>query len=170
MFWTQPPELINSAQFSDAASYVREPIEEEDIEFAISLAEGHEAPIARARESSLRASQDKFRAYLQEKKALLRNAPGDWVLRVRQRKQKHEPFYDGPWQFVECHANKIYSIKSPGGLRLELRYNGKNLFPAYVDDHQPVQSLWYASKTQLERDRRRLRETVNIRETQSGMI
>ncbi|KAI1004919.1 hypothetical protein K3495_g3299 [Podosphaera aphanis] len=166
MFGTQPPELTNSAQFSDAASYVREPTEEEDIEFTISLAEGHEAPIARARESSLRASQDKVRAYLQEKKALLRiYAPGDWVLRVGQRKHKHEPFYDRPWQVVECHANNTYSIKSPGGLRLELRYNGTNLFPAYVDDHQPVQNLSYASKTQLERDRRRLREAVNIRKT-----
>lgn len=163
MFGTQPPEVLDATRGPDAASYAREPTEIEDIEFAKSLAENHEAPAARARENSLRASQYKIRAYLQEKKALLRTyAPGDWVLRVRQRKHKHELFYDGPWQVIGCHVNNTYSIKSPGGLKLESRYNGTNLFPAYVDDHQPVQSLWYASKTLLERDRQRLREAANI--------
>lgn len=78
-------------------SYIRNPTVEEETAFARELGQNHEAPLASNSASGLRASRDAVRSYTQAKKALLRvYAPGDWVLRVRQRSHKHEPFYDGP--------------------------------------------------------------------------
>lgn len=51
----------------------------------------------------MKAVRDRTRVNLQEKKALMRiYTPGDWVLRVRQRKHKFEPFYDGPRAIASC--------------------------------------------------------------------
>ncbi|KAI1395400.1 hypothetical protein F4819DRAFT_478551, partial [Hypoxylon fuscum] len=66
------------------------------------------------------------------------------------RTAKHEPYYDGPWTIINCHPSNIYRIRSPRGIPLSNKYNGTNLFPAYVDDGHPVQNLWYASKSMLD--------------------
>lgn len=83
-------------------------------------------------------------------------------MRTRQRRHKFEPYYDGPWAIAACHANNTYSLISPGGYRLVNRYNGTNLFPAYVRDGHPVQSLWYGSQNMLNQDRKFLRSNVGI--------
>jgi hypothetical protein len=84
------------------------------------------------------------------------------VLRVRQRAHKHEPYYDGPWAIASCHTGNVYTLRSPGGITLQNKYNGTNLFPAYSTDGHPVRSLWYASKTMLERDRKRIEDSVRL--------
>jgi hypothetical protein len=94
----------------------------------------------------VKASRDQIRAYLQKGKALLRvYAPDNWMLRVRQRKHKQKPYYDGPWAIVSCHANNTYRVRSLKGIELKNIYNGSNLFPAYVSNGHPVRCLWYAS-------------------------
>lgn len=158
LFGTQPSEIEMVYP-----AYSREATDAEEIEWANELAKLHAAPIARTYVNSLKATRAKTQAYLQESKALLRvYSPGDWVLRVRQRKHKFEPYYDGPWAIAACHANNTYSLISPGGYRLLNRYNGTNLFPAYVRDGHPVQSLWYGSRNMLNQDRKNLKSSVNI--------
>lgn len=144
-------------------TYERDPTPQEEIIWAQELARTHAAPIARSYVASAKTVRDRTRAYLQEKKGLLRTyAKGDWVLRVRQRKDKSEPFYDGPWTITACHDNNTYSIASPGGVGMRHRYNGTHLFPAYVSEGHSVQSLWYASKTLLEQDRKRIAEAAGL--------
>ncbi|KAI1381387.1 hypothetical protein F4677DRAFT_440601 [Hypoxylon crocopeplum] len=66
-------------------------------------AEQHEAPLARSSHNSSKASRDRIRAYLQERKGLIRTyAPDDWVLRVRQQASKHPAHTERP---------KLYSFK-----------------------------------------------------------
>lgn len=154
LFGTTPPTQRDASSTASVAAYVRDPTDQEESAFDKELVQHHEAPIARLRANGLAASRDRTRAYLQEKKALLRTyAPGDWVLRVRQRGHKHEPYYDGPWAVMSCHSGNTYKLRSPGGIVLTSKYNGTNLFPAYVADGHPVRSLWYASKTTLAKDR-----------------
>ncbi|KAI0991450.1 hypothetical protein K3495_g16737, partial [Podosphaera aphanis] len=130
LFGTQPPEEELSYPV-----YSREATEEEEQQWAKELVKSSAAPIARSYVSSIKASRAKVREYLQEKKALMRvYAPGDWVLRVRQRKNKFEPFYNGPWAISQSHSGNTYSLISPGGYKLLNRYNGTNLFPAYTRD------------------------------------
>ncbi|KAI0994299.1 hypothetical protein K3495_g13883 [Podosphaera aphanis] len=158
LFGTQPPE-----EELAYTNYEREATEQEEREWAEELARSHAAPIARSFVGSIKASRDHTRAYLQESKALMRSyAPGDWVLRVRQRRHKLEPYYDGPWAVSACHNGNTYSLVSPGGYKLINRYNGTNLFPAYVRDGHPVRSLWYGSRKMLEMDRKKLKEAVGI--------
>lgn len=158
LFGTLPPP-----KREPYVAYTREPTEQEEDDFARQLVKEHEAPLARNHATGLKASRDQIRAFLQEGKALLRVfAPGDWVLRVRQRAHKHEPYYDGPWAIVECCVGNTYTLRSPGGITLKNTYNGTNLFPAYVADGHPVRSLWYASKTMLERDRARVAQSVRL--------
>ncbi|KAI1004357.1 hypothetical protein K3495_g3855 [Podosphaera aphanis] len=158
LFGTQPPELQHTY-----AAYTRDPTPEEDCACADELAKLHAAPIARSYVASLKAVRAKVRSYLQEKKGLTRvYAPGDWVLRVRQRTNKFEPYYDGPWAIAACHTGNTYSLISPGGFLMANKYNGTNLFPAYVRDGHPVRSLWYGSNRLLESDRSRLRSGAGI--------
>ena len=158
LFGTQPPEEEISYPM-----YTREATKEEEIKWANELVKSHPAPIARSYVNSVKAARSKTREYLQESKALMRVfAPGDWVLRARQRKHKFEPYYDGPWAISACHPNNTYSLISPGGYNLLNRYNGTNLFPAYTRDNHPVQSLWYGSKNMLNQDRKNLKSAVNL--------
>lgn len=34
---------------------------------------------------------------------------GEWILRVRQRTMKHEPYYDGPWAISATHPGNTYN-------------------------------------------------------------
>lgn len=158
MFGTQPPNKYDAnIAFT---SYTRNPSEEEDIAFAKELVQQHDAPLTRSHAAGLRA-------YTQGKKAQLRIfAPRDWVLRVHQRGHKHEPYYDGPWAIASCHPGNTYTLRSPGGIIFQggTKYNGTNLFPAYVRDGHPVRSLWYASKRLLEEDRARLDKLASYEE------
>ena len=114
---------------------------------AAELIEMHAAPPARINGASLKSARDQTRAYTQEDKALVRvYGTGDWVLRERSRRHKHESFYDGPWLTRGYHHGNAYSLSSSGGIALMSRYNGSRLFPTYVRDGRPVRSLWYASE------------------------
>ncbi|KAI0990717.1 hypothetical protein K3495_g17470, partial [Podosphaera aphanis] len=85
LFGTAPPDQVRDDAL---AAYARDSTEAEEIQFDEELVRQHEAPLARQRANGLKASRDQVRAYLQEKKALIRTfAPGDWVLRVRQRQE-----------------------------------------------------------------------------------
>lgn len=64
-------------------------------------------------------------------------APGDWVLRMRQRANKHETYYDSPWAIVACHVGKGYTLRNPDGVIPRNLYNSTDLFPAYVADGHP---------------------------------
>jgi hypothetical protein len=128
------------------------------------LAKHHKAPQARQNANSLKASKDQVRSYLQKKKFLTRvYAPDNWVLKIRQRYNKFEPFYDELWAVVSCHDGNTYRIRSPGGIVLQNKYNGTNFFLAYVEDGHPVRSMWYASKQMLDRDRSRLLSIIRDR-------
>lgn len=163
LFGTSPPDQPDAASASPLVAYVRDPTDAEEVEYQKELVMQHEAPLARLCANGVTASRERARALLQEKKALLRTyAPGDWVLRVRQRAHKHEPYYDGPWAIVSCHAGNVYALRSPGGVTLPSKYNGTNLFPAYSVDGHPVQSLWYASKQRLEEDRKRIAANAGL--------
>ncbi|KAI0991794.1 hypothetical protein K3495_g16393, partial [Podosphaera aphanis] len=153
LFGTQPPQ-----QQLTFTAYCRDPTPEEDRIWTQELAKRHPAPIARSYVASVKAARAEVRSYLQEKKGLTRvYAPGDWVLRVRQRNNKFEPYYDGPWAIASCHPGNTYSLISPGGLLMANKYNGTNLFPAYVRDGHPVKSLWYGSNRLLQSDHSRLK-------------
>ncbi|KAI0997543.1 hypothetical protein K3495_g10645 [Podosphaera aphanis] len=92
MFGTKPPEeqLIYPI-------YTREPTNEENEFFAKDLVKLHAAPLARSYVASLKCARDTVRVFTQENKALFRTfTTGDWVLRVRSRNHKNEPYYDGP--------------------------------------------------------------------------
>jgi hypothetical protein len=144
--------------------YIREPSQAEEIAFAQDLVRRQHATTERHYVASLKASRDAIRARLQEGKALHRiYMVGDWVLKVRHRATKHEPFYDGPWLVRTVHRGSTYSLASPGGITLESRYNGALLYPAYVTDGHPERSLWYANKRLLEQDRQRQLEAVDGR-------
>jgi hypothetical protein len=144
--------------------YTREPTEAEEAAFARDLVSGQHATSERHYVASLKATRDAVRSRLQEGKALHRiYMVGDWVLKVRNRSTKGEPFYDGPWLVRSVHHGNTYTLASPGGIVLEARYNGALLYPAYVADGHPERSLWYASKTLLEADRRRQLNKVNDR-------
>lgn len=158
LFGTQPPE-----QEQAYPNYTREATELEERQWTEELVKFHQAPIARSYVNSMKATRAMTRAYLQENKALMRTyVPGDWVLRVRQRKHKFEPYYDGPWAISSCHAGNTYSLISPGGFKLINRYNGTNLFPAYVRDNHPVRSLWYGSRNMLQKDRENIRALAGM--------
>lgn len=102
--------------------------------------------MARSYASLLKVVRDETRAYLQEKKGLIRTyGTGDRVLRVRQRNNKTEPLYDGPLCIAACRHGNIYTLKSSGGVELKSTYKGDSLFPAYTKDGHPIRSLWYAS-------------------------
>lgn len=101
LFGTQTPEAKVLYP-----KYTREATDGEEYDWAYELASSHRAPVAQSLTNSLKASRAKTREYLQESKALLRTfSSGDWVLRVRQTKQKFEPLYDGPWAIAVCHIN-----------------------------------------------------------------
>ena len=154
LFGTQP-----SKEEQAYTEYVREPTLQEERDWTEELLRYHAAPIARSYMASMKAIRDKTRAYLQEKKAISRiYAPGNWVLRVRQKKHKFEPYYDGSWAIAACHVNNTYSLISPGAFKLSNCYNGTNLFPAYVREGHSAKSLWYGSKRMLEQDRRNLKD------------
>ncbi|KAI1002954.1 hypothetical protein K3495_g5252 [Podosphaera aphanis] len=155
LFGTQPPDEELAYH-----QYIREAMDHEQKAWDEEHARLHAAPIVRSYVNSMKAVRAKTRAYLQEKKALLRTyVTGDWVLRVRQRGHKFEPFCDVPWAISACHSNNTYSLVSPGGYSLSNRYNDTNLFPAYVRDGHPVNSLWYGSKGMLDLDRQRLKDS-----------
>jgi transposase InsO family protein len=148
--------------------YIREPSEAEEIAFGRDLVRNQHASTERQYVASLKASRDVIRARLQESKAHHRiYTTGDWVLRVRKREHKHEPYYDGPWLVRACHTNNTYTLASPGGIELESRYNGELLYPAYVTDGHPERSFWYANKTLLKKDRRRQLELLGEEEQES---
>ncbi|KHJ35256.1 putative tkp3 protein [Erysiphe necator] len=164
LFGTQPPE-----EEQIYPMYTRESTEQEEADWSEELVKIHVTPIAQNYVNSMRAARAKTREYLQEKKALLRTfAPGDWVLRVRQRRHKFEPYYDGPWAISACHSGNTYSLISPGGYKMINRYNGSNLFPAYSRDGHRVRSLWYDSQRMLNQDRKNLKLAVRLRETEDG--
>lgn len=142
IFGTQPSDKEQAN-----TENVREPTHQEERDWTEELVRSHSAPIAHSYMASMKAVRDKTRAYLQEKKAITRiYAPGDWVLRVRQKNHKFNPYYDGPWAIAACHVNNTCSPISPGGFKLGTHYNGANLFPANVLEGHPVKSLWYGSK------------------------
>ena len=141
--------------------YQREPTPQEESQWTEGLVQSHAAPMAKSYASSLNAVRDEARVYLQEKKALIRTyGTGDWELRVRQRGNKTEPYYYGPWCVSACRHRNTYILRSPGGIELKNTYNGDSLFPAYTKDGHPVRSLWYASPRELNRDRQQLVDAV----------
>ena len=162
LYGTQPARDRPPQSFT---AYEREPTETEQIDAQRDLARQHEGSLARDNVNSLKAVQAQARSYLQESKVLTRVfAPGDWVLRVRQRQHKNEPFYDGPWAIERCFDNNTYSLISPGGIQLlNRKYNGTNLFPAYVADGHPVRSFWYGSQRMLNQDRSRIAMNAGLK-------
>ncbi|KAI3324112.1 hypothetical protein HD806DRAFT_534429 [Xylariaceae sp. AK1471] len=58
-FGTQPPQQQSAIEISE---YVRDPTEEKEIDFRRSIAQNHEAPMARNYFNSLKASKDHIRA------------------------------------------------------------------------------------------------------------
>jgi hypothetical protein len=155
IYGTIPPDRMSPEAYAKESTWGKKETHKRK------LAQHHEALIARERINGLKASRNQVRAYLQEKKALLRvYASDNWVLRVRQRYHKLEPFYDNSWVIASCYNNNIYIFRSPGGVLLANKYNKTNLFPTYVQNGYPIRSLWYASKQALERDRARLSSAI----------
>ena len=75
-----------------------------------------------------------------------------------------EPYYDGPFQVTEALEKNVYALRTVAGTALKGRYHGDRLFPAYVSDMQPVQSLWYGSKRLLQMDRERYQKQAGFLE------
>jgi len=163
LYATTPRSQNDTSLFS--SHYIREPTDEEAADHVADLVRKNSTH-SQLRDSlaSLKTRAADIRMRTQEQKAFFRTyGTGDWVLRERQRKNKFEPNYDGPWQIVAMHAGNTYTLATPHGKHLTSRYNGRLLTPAYVDDGQPVRSLWYANKTLLEEDRRRAqREAASL--------
>jgi transposase InsO family protein len=156
-----------SRPIGPAPLYMREPTAAEEAAFVEDLVRVGHASAERHYAASLKASRDAMRARLQEDKAFHRiYMVGDWVLRVRRRQSKNEPYYDGPWLIRSIHPGNTYRIGSPGGIQLDGKINGIYLYPAYVADGHPERSLWYANKTLLEQDRRRQLGQVGLEATE----
>lgn len=120
---------------------------------------------ARRWANSAKAVRDATRSFSQEEKAELRRwTTGDWVLRVRARQHKLEPYYDGPFQVIKAFPNNTYHLAMVSGVELQGIYSGDNLFPAYVSNLQPVDSYWYGSKPLLHLDRQRLSRAAGFPE------
>ncbi|KAI1000484.1 hypothetical protein K3495_g7710 [Podosphaera aphanis] len=146
-----------SQEFSPSP-YIRELTRAEEIAFASDIVNIYspKTQYARLNVANGKAARDEIRSYLQEEKARLRTfGKGDWVLRQRKRDHKGEPYYDGPFVIAETNPSNGYILRTPGGVILQNQYHGQQLFPAYVRDGHPVRSLWYGSKTLLDKDRRR---------------
>lgn len=141
----------------EGCSYVRDYFPSEERVNAQWLVQEQEpAHKGRRWANSAKATRDTIRSFLQEEKAEIRRwTPGDWVLRICPCAHKLEPYYDGPFQIAESHTKNVYTLRTVSGVLLNGRYNGEQLFPAYITDYQPVDSLWYGSKRLLALDRER---------------
>lgn len=85
-------------------------------------------------------------------------APGDWVLRVRIRHHKHEPFYDGPWRVLAVDKQKnTYRLISTSNAIRRNPVHGTNLIPCLTYDGQPIQEFFAHSRHMLDSYRARLR-------------
>ena len=156
MYGTEPNTRFDTSLLT--ASYVREPSEQEEADCEADLIRRAGARNkVRGDLASAKAQAMQIRAMLQERKAIIHTyGTGDWVLRVRAARNKHEPKFDGPWQVQAMHAGNTYTLAAPSGKPLKTRYNGTLLYPAYVSDGQPIRSLWYGAESLLKADRQRL--------------
>lgn len=124
--------------------------------------DGRLVPVRR-KINSVRYAQMTIESLLSEKKALYREfAIGDWVLRKRVKRNKQEPWADGPFQIVKSFPHKVYQLRTINGQIKKNNYNADLLFPAYSLDGQPIDSPWYASKRLLEHHRRDIPNEANL--------
>ena len=156
LYGTEPSTRFDTSLLT--ASYVREPTEQEEADCEADLIRRAGARNkVRGDLASAKAQAMQIRAKLQERKAMIHTyGTGDWVLRVRAVRNKHEPKFDGPWQIQAMHAGNTYTLAAPSGKPLKTRYSGTLLYPAYVSDGQPIRSLWYGTESLLKADRQRL--------------
>ena len=153
------PEHANSASF---AVYEHEPTEDDEkASAAVRAHDIKEILLHRNNVNSARFARDMTRAYLQQGKELSNCfSRGDWVLRARKRRHKHEPFYDGPHRVVDTHDGNTYSLETVNGMPIPGRTTGSRMFPAYVDDGHPITSPWYGSRRLLNLDRQRYEQRL----------
>ncbi|KKF92092.1 Endonuclease [Ceratocystis platani] len=142
--------------------YVREMSVEEENEAALERVAAIEKLNGdRGKLQSLQHAKRMARAATQAKKAFYRTfKPGDWVLRQRQRKHKHEPFYDGPFLVVKLLKSNLVELRTPAGRKVDNMTHMENLFPAYTLDGDPVNSLWHASNRLLQKEREALEKNA----------
>jgi hypothetical protein len=143
--------------------YVREPTEQEEAIAAVEAVRTSRKHVEAARNAVRdgKAHRGHLRSLLQEKKALHRVfGKGDWVLSARERNNKAEPHYTGPYLVVQAHNDDSYTLATPGGETQKNRYHGQHLFPAFEVEGHPIRSLWYGSKSALEQERKRLARLV----------
>ena len=113
--------------------------------------------------NSMRQIREHARTVLQSKKAATRHfRPGDWVLRVRQRQHKHEPYYEGPLLVSKLLEDGRVVLQTPAGRQLPHAQHSANLFPALINDDEPVRSLWYGSNQQYAEQRRRIANDAGL--------
>ena len=113
--------------------------------------------------NSMRQIRERARTVLQSQKAATRHfQPGDWVLRVRQRQHKHEPYYEGPLLVSKVLSDGRLILETPAGRALPHAQHPANLFPALINDNEPVRSLWYGSKRQYADQRRQIAANAGL--------
>lgn len=158
VYGLDPPKIDET----ETTAYIREFTDDEDHDNIRWLIRSQEDRDDRRNwVNSAKAVRDATRSFLQEDKADLRRwTVGDWVLRIRPRKHKLEPYYDGPFQVTQASAHNTYHLATVAGVHLQGSYSGDQLFPAYVNHHQPVESMWYGSKRLCDLDRERLRRAA----------
>ncbi len=138
-------------------AYIREYTEEEEEDLlAVRIQVMRELNKRREKLNNKKLHQLQGRSNLHEQKAYLKEFEiGDFVLRVRARKHKLEPYYDGPFVVIRIFENHVYELSTINGFKLKNKVNGDRLFPCQTYEGQPVDSLWYSNRRLLMRDRAR---------------
>lgn len=73
----------------------------DDAEERAAVVIASDLPTKRSLASTKKHLRDAIRAVRLEESAVIQHySPGDFVLRVRVRQHKHEPYYDGPWRVL----------------------------------------------------------------------
>ncbi|GMF67283.1 unnamed protein product [[Candida] boidinii] len=56
---------------------------------------------------------------------------GEWVLKQRQKRHKHEPTFEGPFLVINKTEKNSYTLQGPNGLTLPGTYHISHLRPAF---------------------------------------
>ncbi|OWB86998.1 catalytic activity protein [[Candida] boidinii] len=78
---------------------------------------------------------------------------GEWVLKQRQKRHKHEPTFEGPFLVINKTEKNSYTLQGPNGLTLPGTYHISHLRPAFQYYGSPLRSIFDYSKAMGDEER-----------------
>ncbi|OWB75727.1 hypothetical protein B5S31_g5681 [[Candida] boidinii] len=79
---------------------------------------------------------------------------GEWVLKLRQKRHKHEPTFDGPFLVINKTAKNSYTLQGANGYKLPGTYHMSHLRPAFQYYGSPLRSVFDYSRTMGDEERK----------------